>query len=64
MVAEEILRHKECCEEDCENFTEECQAERESRKWEDCSIEKLLDIEFAVYPEGQRPKLVNEVKPK
>ncbi|MFA5188386.1 MAG: hypothetical protein WC460_03420 [Patescibacteria group bacterium] len=63
MLAEEILRHQECCDRDCEYFTRECQAERESRKWGNCSIEKLLAIEFAIYPEGQRPNLVNEVKP-
>jgi len=62
MVAEEILRHQECGSEDCEYFSEECKAERESKKYGDCNIEKLLAIEFAIYPEGQRPNLVNEVK--
>src|SRR4030042_2600342 len=28
MVAEEILRHQECCAEDCEYFSEECQDNR------------------------------------
>ncbi|MCX6743543.1 MAG: hypothetical protein NT116_04875 [Candidatus Parcubacteria bacterium] len=63
MVAEEILRHQECGERDCENFTQECEMAREQRT-RDCGIEELLAIEFAIYPDGQRPKLATEVKPK